>query len=142
MKLHITDNEKQVIGGYQHIQTSNCISDLQSIPNNSADNIVANNAIDNISYDKLSEFINVIASKMRFGCQAIIGGIDILALSIGVVNGEISSNQYNDLVYSKKCIYSSTEVSDMIKTLNLQINSIFINGYNYEISFSRPRISN
>jgi hypothetical protein len=103
---------------------------------------VAQNSINSIPYDMITNFIESIASKMRFGCQALIGGTDLSALSTEIINGNIGSKEYNTIVYSNRGIYNSVEILDIIKSLNLTINSVFMNGYNYEITFSRPTISN
>lgn len=142
MKLHITENANQIISGYTHVPMLYGKADLSTVPNNSADSIVAPNCINSIPYDLLGEFIESIASKMRFGCQALVGGIDLSALSTEVINGNIGSKEYNNIVYAARGIYNSVEILNTIKSLNLTINSVFMNGHNYEITFSRPTISN
>lgn len=137
MKLYITESSDNIIKGYTHIPIVYGKIDLSQVPNNGADNIVAPNSLNSIPKDYLEEFIQSIASKMRLGCQAILGGIDINALSLSVIRGDIQDKEYNHIVYSNRGIYSSTNIAELLKTLNLKINSIFMNGYNYEITFSR-----
>lgn len=137
MKLYITESADNIIAGYTHIPIVYGKIDLSEVPNNGADIIVAPNSLNSIPIDSLEEFIQSIVSKMRYGCQTVFGGIDMNALSLAVVRGEVDDNEYNHMVYNNRGIYSSIKVVDILKSLKLKINSVFMNGYNYEISFSR-----
>lgn len=142
MKIHITENIDRVLQGYQIIPILYGKIDLGMIPDNAALSIVAIDAIDSIPANLLSEFFQKVAEKMRFGCNIVLGGLELSSLSKDVVNGKISSNEYNNLVYSKRGVYSVSDILNILAQLNLKIESVLVKGYNYEIKATRPNGTN
>jgi hypothetical protein len=142
MNVHITENIDRVLQGHQIIPILYGKIDLGIVPDNAAQSIVAIDAIDSIPANLLVEFFENVAQKMRFGCNIVLGGLELSSLSKDVVSGKVSSDDYNKLVYSKRGVYSVTYILDILSQLNLKIESVLVKGYNYEIKATRPISTN
>ena len=94
MNIHITENIDNIIDGYQMIPIIYGKIDTGMLSYNSAENIIAIDAIDSIPHDMLDDFFEEVRSKMRFGCNIILGGIELLAISRDIINGKIDSISY------------------------------------------------
>jgi hypothetical protein len=144
MKIYITENLDKAIENYivVPILYGKLDSYLHSIYNNSATEIVAIDALDSIPYELLVEFISSVRQKMRIGGKLIIGGIELAALSRDVINGKVSTKDYNELIFSKKGIYRSKDIIDLLTQADLVIEQASIKGYQYEITTIRPENKN
>jgi hypothetical protein len=107
MKLFISENIDKGLQGYITIPIINGEVDLAKIPNNSATSIIAIDAIDSISYDKIFEFLNLLITKMRLNCNLYLGGVDIYAISRELISGSKTIEDYNKEVCNKGGVYSS-----------------------------------
>lgn len=142
MKIHITENIENVIDGYSMFPIVYGKVDLEKIPNNAVTEIIAIDAIDSIPANILPQFIQQVASKMRMGCSATFGGLELGLLSRNIVNGKVTSFKFNEIMSAKKSVYSSKDIIDLLKSHNLNIDAVTITGNNYEITASRPRNKN
>jgi len=142
MNIHITENIDNIIDGYQMIPIIYGKIDTGMLSNNSAENIIAIDAIDSIPHDMLDTFFKEVRSKMRFGCNIILGGIELVAISRDVINGKIDSKTFNELVYKKRGIYHINDIKNILHKHGLVIKSIIIKGYEYEITAFRPLKTN
>ena len=137
MKIHITENVNNAIQGFVLVPIVYGRLDLGGITNNSATQIVAIGAIDSVPSQMLVKFLQETVSKMRIGCVAIFGGVELDILARGIVTGEIDSNKFNNLVYSKKSIYRNSDITNILTNLGLSIEKVLIQGINYEITATR-----
>lgn len=142
MKIQITENIDKGIENYTIIPILYGKIDLTLAPNNSITHIVAIDALDSVPDNLLVEFISNIVQKMRIGCQIILGGTELSAISKDVVNNNITTQDYNKLIFSKRGIYRSEDVVKLMNQANLTINSVQIKGYKYELTASRPHPKN
>ena len=133
MKIHITENIDRVLQDHQIIPILYGKIDLGIIPDNAAQSIVAIDALDSIPANLLDEFFNQVSKKMRFGCNIILGGLELSSLCKDVVSGKVSSGDYNNLIYSKRGVYSVSDILSILSQLNLKIESVIMKGHNYEI---------
>jgi len=116
--------------------------DLGGLPDNSLTEIIAIDAIDSIPSSLLPQFMESIVKKMRMGCSFILGGLELGLLSRNITNGKLSSFNFNDIMSTKKSVYSSKDIVDLLKSHNINIDNVNIIGTNYEITASRPRNKN
>ena len=142
MKIHITENVEKIIEGYNMFPIVYGKVDLGGLPDNSLTQIIAIDAIDSIPSNLLPQFIESIVSKMRMGCSFIIGGLELGLLSRNIINGKLSSFNFNDIMSTRKSVYSSKDIVDLLKSHNISIDNVNIIGTNYEITASRPRNKN
>jgi hypothetical protein len=138
MKIYITDKIENSIEGYKTIPILYGKIDMSDIPNNGADQIVALDALNNVPYNLLSDFLEEIYKKMRFGCQLILGGTELNILCKQVLDGQINIKDFNSLVFSKRGIYGSRDIIEVIHHYNLLVDSLIFKGNNYEITITRP----
>jgi hypothetical protein len=142
MKIYITESVEKTIEGYNMIPIVYGKINLDIVPDNSLTEIIAINAIDSIPSNLLPQFIESIVKKMRMGCSFILGGLELGLLSRNIINGGISSFNFNDIMSKKKSVYSSKDIVDLLKSHNINIDNVNIIGTNYEITASRPRNKN
>jgi predicted DNA-binding protein (UPF0278 family) len=142
MKIYITENLDKAIENYKLVPILYGKLDMYSIPNNSATEIVAVDAVDSIPSEFLTDFISSIRQKMRIGSKLIVGGIELSAISRDVVNGKISTKDYNELIFSKKGVYRSRDIIDLLQQADLSVEQASIKGYQYEITAIRPQSTN
>jgi hypothetical protein len=140
MNIHITENIEKIIDGYQMMPIVYGKIDLGMVPNNSSQKIVAIDALDSIPMNLIEDFFREVRLKMRVGCNAVFGGTELSILSKDVINGKITTAQFNEVVYSKKSIYCLQDIKTLIQNMGLVIDYITIKGYNYEISTYRPQV--
>lgn len=142
MKIYITEHLDKAIENYKLIPILYGKIDVISIPNNSATEIIAIDAMDSIPSHLLVEFIKSVRQKMRIGASLIVGGTELSALARDLINHKISTKDFNESVLNKRGIYRSLDIIDLLKQAGLTIDKTIIRGYNYEISASRPSDSN
>ena len=142
MKIYITEHLDKAIENYTIVPILYGKLDMYSIPNNSATEIIAIDALDSIPSELLIDFISAIRQKMRIGSKLIVGGVELSAISRDVVNGKISTKEYNELIFSKKGIYRSRDILDLLQQADLNIENASIKGYQYEITAIRPQNTN
>jgi hypothetical protein len=142
MKIHITENIDKVLQDHQIVPILYGKIDLGIIPDNAAQSIVAIDALDSIPANLLAEFFQKISQKMRFGCNIIVGGLELSSLCKDVISGKVSTNDYNNLIYSKRGVYSVSDILSILSQLNLKIESVIMKGHNYEIKATRPITTN
>lgn len=139
MKLYISENIDKTIEGYTVIPVIYGEINLNNIPNNSASDIVAIDAIDSIPHNKLNNAINIICSKLRLNGTLHVGGIDIYAISRGLLSGNIDLIEYNDLTFKNKGSYTAKYIIELLNSYNLNIQSAVYKGYYYEILATRTQ---
>lgn len=142
MKIHVTENIDQALEGYIIIPILYGKVDVGAIPNNAATSIIAIDAMDSVPTKFFDEFIKNIIQKMRINGELILGGTDLAIISRDVVNRKISCDDYNELIFSKRGIYNSDHLIDVLRSAGLSIETVILNGYNYEIKVKRKQNNN
>jgi hypothetical protein len=137
MKIHITENVNSAIEGFVLVPIVYGRIDLGGVTDHSATQIVALDAIDSIPIAMLTKFLQDVVGKMRFGCVATFGGIELDVLSRGVITNDINVESFNKLVFSKKAIYKNSDIVKILTGLGLSIDKVLIQGINYEITATR-----
>lgn len=138
MKIQITENIDKAIENYTVIPILYGKIDLGLAPDNSVTHVIAIDAMDSVPSTLLVDFLSSIIKKMRLGCQIILGGTELDAIAKDVINHNISTQEYNELIFTKRGIYRSQEIVKLLNQSGLSIDSIQIRGYKYELTASRP----
>lgn len=89
-KLPPDDSYKVV--GFRHHLDDVC-------ENNECEEINASNMLDFVAYAKHKEFILHLISKLRHGGKLIIGGTDLISLSLNTFNKNLSTEKVNELLF-------------------------------------------
>jgi len=142
MKVYITENIDKVVEGYIMVPIIYGKIDLGQVPNNAAQSIVAIDALDSIPVQFLDTFLEDVKSKMRLNSELILGGTELSIVSRDVLLGNLNTQKYNELVFSKRGLYNVSDIISLLQNKNLVINKSSIKGYNYEISVTRSQTSN
>lgn len=139
MKLFISENIDRAIEGYIVIPIVYGEFDLQKIPDNSATEIVAIDALDSIKYENVNAFISTITKKMRLGCNLYLGGTDAFIVCKNVINGSRNLKDLNETILSKTGLFSLKMILELLRGLGIKINSAVFKGEKYEISATRSK---
>lgn len=142
MRVYITENIDQVIEGYVMIPIIYGKVDLGQVPNNAAQSIVAADALDSIPVQFLSTFLEDIKAKMRLNSELILGGTELSIISRDVLLGNLNTQKYNELIFSKRGIYNVSDIVTLLQEKKLNVNKSSIKGYSYELSVTRPQTAN
>jgi len=140
MKVYITENIDKIIEGYQMVPIVYGKIDTNAIPNNAAQEVIAHDALDSVPANLLYDFITNIVQKMRRGAMLCLGGTDLKVISKDVISEALTTTAYNDLVYSKRGIYSVKDILNLLnKKEDITIEEVKIEGYKYEIYATRKQ---
>lgn len=137
MKLHISENIDKTIEGFTIVPIVYGEVDLTAIPSNCASEIVAVDAIDSISHDKIEQFVSNVCSKIRLNGTAYFGGLDVYAVSRSLLSGNINVKEYNALISKSNAVYSSKYILSLLQSLGITIQSVVYKGNYYEITTKR-----
>ena len=137
MKIHITENVNNAIDGFVLVPIVYGRLDLGGVTDHSATQIIAIDAVDSVPAQMLGKFLQDVVTKMRLGCTAIFGGVDLDILARGIITQELKSETFNKLVYSKKAMYRNSDITQTLTGLGLSIDKVSIQGINYEITATR-----
>ena len=134
MNIYITENVDQSIDGFMMVPILYGKVNMCDVPNNSANKIVAADALDSIPHSLLLEFLLEVRRKMRMGSELVLGGRDLSLLAKDVMNSKIDSQAFNEIVFNN--------IISKLNAHGLIINYVTMKGPNYEISASRSTATN
>lgn len=138
MKVYITDKIDNFIEGYKSIPILYGKIDLSEIPNNGADQIIAINALDSIPYNLLGDFLEQVCQRMRFNCELVLSGVETNILCKQILDGQMNIKDFNNVIFSKRGVYGSKDIIEVLNHYNLEVNSLTFKGHSYEIIATRP----
>jgi len=142
MNIYITENVDQSIDGFMMVPILYGKVNMCDVPNNSANKIVAADALDSIPHSLLLEFLSEVRRKMRIGSELVLGGRDLSLLAKDVMNSKIDSQAFNEIVFNKRGIYDVNDIVSKLNAYGLIINYVTMKGPNYEISAARSTATN
>lgn len=139
MNIYISENVDSAIEGFALIPIVYGEVDLRSVPDHGASTIVAIDAVDSIKYENIEKFIGSVCSKLRLNSNLHLGGTDIVSLNKSLISGSINVKDYNNIVFSKKGLYTSKQIIDILISNNIIVKSVIFKGTNYEITATRKQ---
>lgn len=139
MKIQILNinNLSNCIDGYSPVILENGVLNIDT-PNNSVSNILMDNSIEDVPYFAIDDLLNKLTQLLRIGGQITITGIEINCLCRDFTNKLIDCNQFNSIIYNRKGMYDSNELSKKMLSLGLIIEKLILKGSTYELHASRP----
>lgn len=137
MKIHIVNKNQNPISGYEKIIVDQQQIDFQSISDNECEFIMANQILNDFEHKNVGNCISSLLKKLRIGGTLVVGGIESRMFATQVINGLITPDAASNHIYNCLSMTDITEVSDGIRSLELNIVSTQINGIYYEITAKR-----
>lgn len=137
MKIHILNNIEDCIDGYTPVLLENGKINIDC-PDNSISSILMIDSIEQIPYEEIDTILLQVRKLIRINGTLVIGGIDINCISRDLINRSINTKIYNEIIFNKKSIHDSKELSDKLSSLGFKIDKITLKGALYELHASRP----
>ena len=137
MKLHVLRPEQQGIENYTIALVVNNEVNLSQVCNNECEVIMANDAIDSFSIDRVPALIESLASKLRINGKLVIGGTDIRLLSKSIINDQMAEEEGSNMIGSINSATNPLMIKAIIQKLRLSYVSTQISGVHYEITAKR-----
>lgn len=138
MKIHITENIDKALENYVVVPILYGKIDMSFATDNSVTHIIAIDALDSIPCKLLIDFIKSLVQKMRLGCEIILGGTELSAISKDMITNKINTLEYNELIFGKRGLYRSSDIVNLLNQAGLIIHDIQIKGNKYELTAVRP----
>jgi cyclopropane fatty-acyl-phospholipid synthase-like methyltransferase len=136
MNIYISKDDKK-IENFQTVKIQNFQEEMSRVVTNSCENIVADEIVDFLSSNSLSNFIQALSSKLRLNGKLFITGIEIGVLCRHTISEDISSNDFSSVIAPRASLSSVNDIVKLIKESGLDIESSTIKGLKYEISATR-----
>lgn len=136
MKLQIITEQKGLVG-YVHAFLRDGQLDLSEISDNSCETILCDDFLNQLPYSQNLDGLRFLCSKLRKGGEIMFSGIEPRLLSRALISQEITNEEYNNAVYSKKSMVPIQELKSIIKNCGLSTITLKIIGVNYEFIGSR-----
>lgn len=134
MKLQIIEDESQKIEGFETVIVDQNLN-LDNIPNNSCEIIIAKGALDR-SKDAQESLVNI-CSKLRSGGLVIVSGVELRCFFKNVINGILDEASASAMVGRSMSLSSIDSVKSILRSLGLFVKSSTINGVSYEVTAER-----
>jgi cyclopropane fatty-acyl-phospholipid synthase-like methyltransferase len=136
MNIYISKDDKK-IENFQTVKIQNFQEEMSRVVTNSCENIVADEIVDFLSSNSLSNFIQALSSKLRLNGKLFITGIEIGVLCRHTISEDISSNDFSAVIAPRASLSSVNDIVKLLKENGLDIESSTIKGLKYEISATR-----
>ena len=134
MKLQIIEDESQKIEGFETVIVDQNLN-LDNIPNNSCEIIIAKGALDR-NKDAQESLVNI-CSKLRSGGLVIVSGVELRCFFKNVINGILDEASASAMVGRSMSLSSIDSVKSILRSLGLFVKSSTINGVSYEVTAER-----
>ena len=145
MKLYINVN-KQSLVGYKNINLATDVIDLKNLnticEQAEATEIILDNVLEYLNFNSIKDFVEKIATRLRLKGKLIINSTNIAMVIDSFYNGIIGYVELNSIMFGteqiKKCsVFDTNIIERMVKSINLNIESVELNGNNFTITAQR-----
>lgn len=137
MRLQILNQGEEGLTGYEkRVITDNKV-DLSEVSDNECDEILLGGSPFSLPHSELVGFFVLVSSKLRKGGVLRFSGVDSRMVARGLINGTMSDEQFNSIIYHWNSILSIPEVKNLLHGLGLKISTLTIRGLDYEVEASR-----
>ena len=137
MKIHVVKPQQEAIENFKKVVCFNNSIDLSEISDNECDVIMANDAVDLFSIDKIGEMLGPLVKKLRLNGTLVVGGTDLRVLCKSVVNDQISEQDASNIISSLSSATNLRMVKAMAESMGLNVVSTQLSGIHYEITIKR-----
>ena len=136
--IHNENSEQVTLDEYTKIN----LEDLSEKQNASLKEIFVGDYLCFLDQKEISETIDMVVSKMRYGAKLIISGYDIIEICRTIMSRELALNLAREFLYSGKIsCYTHWELVDMLQSRGLKISRKILEGPEYTIIMERPDVA-
>ena len=137
MKLMILNPGEVGPSGYECVYMTDFGVNLDHISDNECEEISIKNCFSMLPLDAYVDFLVVTCKKLRRKGVLRLNGVDARTLSRSLIKGVMNDKDFNNIVYSCKSLVSIPTVKNIIHRSGLQIETLTINGFNYDLTATR-----
>jgi hypothetical protein len=139
MKIHVLRPDQQAIENFTRVNISNNLVDLTQLSDNECELILANDAIDSYSIDRVAELVQSLVSKLRLGGELVLGGTSIRLFCKQVLNSQLDESQASQIVGSVASLTSPEPLVQVLSSMGLEIVEASMSGVHYEVKAKRVK---
>ena len=139
MKIHVLRPDQQAIENFTRVNISNNLVDLTQLSDNECELILANDAIDSYSIDRVAELVQSLVSKLRLGGELVLGGTSIRLFCKQVLNSQLDESQASQIVGSVASLTSPEPLVQVLSSMGLEIVEASMSGIHYEVKAKRVK---
>jgi predicted SAM-dependent methyltransferase len=133
MKIQILTNESNKIEGIETIMIHDMDEGLSSYSDNECELILANEILDYVPLNMITECLKKIIRKLRLNGKLVVGGTDVRIFSRNIINNMISEQEASKMIGAKASMSSLITVAKLLQSFGLQVKSSNISGVHYEV---------
>ncbi len=139
MKIHIIKQGETAIEGYKKIELlpGFMLLGLDEVSDNEADVIFANDILDALPANVIQQTISQLATKLRLGGTLTVGGTELRTFTKNVTNQTIPEEQAVDIIRNSQSMVNVNKLSDLMRSMGLEIETTTINGLHCEVKCVR-----
>ena len=138
MKIQFIKDNSEIIEGFTSIlYNDHQLPNLDHIPNNSCEYILASHTLDDFFIEQHDDIIQQIISKLRANGSLVISGVDINVYAQKILNQSLSLIEASQLLSDKKSMSDIKTISQKLNAHGLKISTAKIMNSIYEIRCER-----
>lgn len=146
MKIHLIKQQGSGVKGYMEVvympyqensSVESRLTGLANVLNNESEFIMASEILDDFPLNQIGELIQYLLSKLRLKGSIVVGGTDIRLFCKSVVNSTINEPDAANVIKDKQSMTNVNDVSKLLQSLGLSIQTTQILGNHYEITAVR-----
>jgi hypothetical protein len=138
MRLNIAKTKDQKIEGYNNVEANEkIIENLQSIANNSCEEILCLNSLENLPNEIGTKVLELLVQKTRNLGTFHISGLDFNSLCNSYINSTVSIKDVNLALSNIKTIYDYKQVIMDLEQKEFVIEILLLKGQTYQIEAKR-----
>jgi len=137
MKLMILNPGEKGPTGYEFVYMTGVDVNLDHISDNECEEISVQNCFASLPLEASIGFLTALSCKLRRGGLLRFNGVDARMLCRALIKGKMNDQDFNTIVYSCRSLLSVPTVKEIIRRSGLQIETLTLNGFNYDVTATR-----
>jgi len=146
MKIYLTKQQGSGIKGYTEVlypfyqqdsSVESRLTGLYNISNNESEFIIANEILDDFPLNQIGDLVKTLLDKLRLKGTIVVGGTDVRLFCKAVVNSSIGEPEASEVIKNKQSMTNVNDVSKLLQSFGLSIQTTQIIGARYEITAVR-----
>jgi hypothetical protein len=133
----ITNNDEAIEGAKAVPLNKDFIQNMMEVPTNGCEEILLGESLSKLQFSDVNQIFSLVSSKLRKGGVMKLSFVSIRLLALGLIREDLLETKFNEIVYSKGCLFSFGYFESMVKALGLKIESCSISGAMYDVTISR-----
>lgn len=118
------------------------VAEVGNVPNSSCTSIYLSDSLDYLPVEQRGNAMMIIASKLRYGGELILRGIDLTEVSRQIFTKSVNIESAQYMLYNnRQSADCMAHVVDQLKGVGLEISLSYIDNMFYQIEARRPNAS-